>query len=136
MKIRTGFVTNSSSVSFCVVGTTFDSSSEMLELIRKSEVPQKLSEESWKRLAEELDCDTAWALESIAQECGIKGLEIRSDDYTYWIGFSIHSMQDNETLSEFKQRAAEALHTLGLMNKLTALIQKKIGIHTHGYYNG
>lgn len=90
MKIRTGFVSNSSSSSFCLVGTTFE-----------------YSELKLKGKKEEEDYEKAEKLEAEANK-QFSDLTILSscECETMTVGLSIYRMDDNETLGQFKARAS------------------------------
>lgn len=77
MKIRSCFVSNSSSSSFCVLGCWFDTT--------------WLTEEN-KELLEE-DCDKLF-----------DNLDSRSIDGDWIVGLRYTEMEDNETLAQFKER--------------------------------
>jgi hypothetical protein len=122
MKIRKGFVSNSSSSSFCIYGTSVDSLSEITgvsvqEINEKRKqkflegygkqhpelVPQ--SDEEWQEYFDE-DCDYADYVSGT-------GLEIYSKDgYEYYIGKSWHLIGDDETGKEFKAAVEAKVKTL------------------------
>ena len=81
MKIRTGFVSNSSSSSFCLVGYAID-----------------------------MDYDNYNELEEKFKDSGLKvryGISDYADDIL--VGKDIYDMKDEETLSEFKERILKKL---------------------------
>jgi len=92
MKIRTGFVSNSSSSSFCIFGTRMDSA-EIIEKIKES-----LTEEELEKIEEE-----SYELEGILQSK--TSLSIKYDyecDYI-WLGRDWSSVKDDETGAQFKE---------------------------------
>lgn len=85
MKIRTGFVSNSSSSSFCIVGIITEDSIDTIE--------KKLLSCDWKELR--------WT-------SGI------SDYYEqHIVGLSIENMEEEETLKQFKTRVLNSLNKNG-----------------------
>ena len=83
MKIRSGFVSNSSSSSLCILGTTVSR--------------DKYDEIDSKRWGKDKDTD-------LSMHRGI-------DNYyeQYIVGYQPGQMEDNETLAQFKQRTLDAL---------------------------
>jgi hypothetical protein len=65
-KFRSGFVSNSSSSSFIVYGTTL-SHEEICQLVTKHVPESEAIKEygSWEKFIEELDGDTAWTLDHV-----------------------------------------------------------------------
>ncbi len=109
MKVRTGFVSNSSSSSFCIYGAYFDSLEEMAEALGLDEVPKN----TW-------DADT-------------KGLSIWDiSDYAsspeIFVGRQWSSIRDDETGAEFKRSVEE---------KFTGAKGVKLcSTHEEAWYNG
>jgi hypothetical protein len=99
MKIRKGFVSNSSSSSFIVLGTSFDNENEEVARLLGKTVEEVEEGDSYD-MEEELE-DRAFKL----------GLEFSSggDDYAYYVGVSPFDIKDNETGAEFKQRVEKAV---------------------------
>lgn len=87
MKIRSGFVSNSSSSSFCILGV--ETTSEIFYKI--DQIPYS------ERTPTTLD-----------NESNI------SSEGTYYIGYAPEKMKDNETLSEFKDRIVSEASALGI----------------------
>ena len=83
MKIRSGFVSNSSSSSFCILGISVNR--------------DKYDEIDAKRWGKDKDTD-------LSMHRGI-------DEYyeQYIVGYQPGQMEDTETLAQFKQRAVDAL---------------------------
>lgn len=87
MKIRHGFVSNSSSTSFCIYGIKIETDEDISDLN--------------DRLDELL---TGTILEK----------EINWDSDAMWVGVSLSEMQDNETLKQFKTKVEKALEKIKL----------------------
>ena len=97
MKIRNGFVSNSSSSSFCIYGIMKDRN-ELIELIKSKNLP--FEEE-----------------ESIEVE--IDGLEVIDDMdcEEVWIGRKWNSIKDDETGKAFKTEVENKIKEFGLTGK-------------------
>ena len=94
MKIRSGFVSNSSASSFCIYGTHIEDS--LLEKIKKE-----------INFNEEED-DLYEALEEILLKHGID-LYRHSDGDIFYIGTSWKYVKDEETGKQFKDRVEKAI---------------------------
>jgi hypothetical protein len=80
MKIRSGFVSNSSTTSFCIVGMCGD------------DIKNKLgfSDED----------------HYLGEDDRIEGFSVYGNDYQSYIGLDIEEMKNSETLDDFKNRVA------------------------------
>lgn len=108
MKIRNGFVSNSSSTSFCIMGIIRDRD----EFISGDPDDNDFIEDLENQ--DVLDfCDT----------CG--------ENESYAIGLEMHKMQDDETLLEFKHRVRQAL--LSINEQIDV---ESIYLHYGEWYNG
>ena len=96
MKIRNGFVSNSSSSSFLIYGVTFENTSEMVE-----KASDKLKTE-WKEYNKE-NKNYEISFEDYMDD--FEGYR-PYDDYTY-LGLSWGDIKDDETGAQFKERAYE-----------------------------
>lgn len=107
MKVRTGFVSNSSTSSFCIYGTSYD-----YQAIRKAH-------------ADDEDFD-------IEEYAGSLGLEIHAVyDYDSWyVGLPWDNIGDDETGSQFKQRVKE------LVQKFIGITDIKLCTIERAWYNG
>lgn len=117
MKTRTGYVSNSSSSSFCIVGVVADI----------------------YNLAEQFDgydSEKYGADDFLEDKCGNKlcfehGLENYSDEQLI-IGLSIESMHDDQTLGDFKKAVFDKLKDAGWKGG----DPNEVEIHIDGGYNG
>ena len=97
MKVRNGFVSNSSSSSFCIYGTAFDLS----DLIEKVKELNLVSEEEIEKLNE--DDYSAWVVEELISDKIDLSIHCDNENESIWIGKSWSSIEDNETGLEFKK---------------------------------
>ena len=100
MKIRQGFVSNSSSTSFCIVGVGGCEEDEFTrKFVKDEELLKKIQADDGYGIYE-LDGDV-----SVYMECY---------DKIVYIGLDIGKIKDDETYNEFKDRALESLKKSGL----------------------
>ena len=109
MKVRTCYVSNSSSCSFCIVGVEykredFQEDADNFELFDNIESFFKNAED-W-----EYDFDAAHYIESFAYP-----LEARYDqeDYMKFIGIPVEKMEEWETRKDFFERVVKELKNIG-----------------------
>ena len=93
MKVRNGFVSNSSSSSFCIYGAYMDFD-EMIEKIKESNL---IPEEELERLEED---DEWYELGELLEEK--LGLSTYHSEDCFWIGREWSSIDDEETGRQFK----------------------------------
>jgi hypothetical protein len=113
VKIRTGFVSNSSSSSFCIYGNC-NESGDLKELSKNimNKEPDK----------EDLEDDLGCLWDEIA---GKLGLEYYSDCYNenFYLGKSWYNIGDNETGKEFK-------------DKIKKILGDECGTYEEAWYDG
>jgi hypothetical protein len=113
MKIRNGFVSNSSSSSFCIYGAEFDYD-EIIELC----IENKLIEENFDYSEEGIEV----ALEAICKKIGLSYETGSYEDTRCWIGRDWQYIGDNETGKQFKDC---------IKNKLSWFFKKDVKVCTY-----
>jgi hypothetical protein len=92
MKIRNGFVSNSSSTSFCVMGVTKESYT----------------------LNNFFETDDFY---EVLEDSGVDYCSMDTNHDCIAIGLNIESMSEEETLREFRERARKLLETIDIVNE-------------------
>ena len=98
MKIRTGYVSNSSSSSFCIMGVCLE----------KDEVQEAIA----KRMEESDEYDEYKAEKEIFGLFGTHGIYEYGESVIY--GLSVEEMKEHETLLEFKKRVFQTIKYPGI----------------------
>lgn len=111
MKTRNGFVSNSSTSSFCIFGARFGSFPKV-EGLPPSEEPLEEGEED--------EYDLEYRLEKFLEPLGLRIWS--PEDAGYYIGASWPSIKDDETGAQFKDR---------IKRTLVEVIGKDVECHTH-----
>jgi hypothetical protein len=112
MKIRQGFVSNSSSTSFCIYGAIFEGD-EILDLLH----------------IEDEEPDYYETIDKIATELDLESGSADSEGDSFYIGKSWDGIKDDETGKQFKD---------SIENKIKGKFGNDIECSTHenSWYNG
>jgi len=137
MKVRTGFVSNSSSSSFCILGYAFDTSEFFDRLSLSDEKKAKILKEANEdhRLLDKKDeegdfkdfeeafevLDKNYELYELVEALGLDA-EIDSECDIIYVGSSFEDLGDDETGGEFKKRIAEEVGEILTVNDLKPCI--------------
>jgi hypothetical protein len=110
MKIRTGFVSNSSSSSFLLYGVTFEGEFEVIEALGISEADAEekyLDVESGEEIIEEFLGEDKF--KNLVKE---NNIGFWGHDGTLYFGASWDTVRDNETGAQFKERIQNAVNQI------------------------
>ena len=108
MKIRNGFVSNSSSSSFCIYGASVD----MNELLEKVKTTSLLTKEELEKVNECIEIDDPYeAIEIIVEKCSLV-YHVDHENDTYYFGRDWSSVADDETGREFKDNVKEEIEKI------------------------
>src|ERR1035437_8575411 len=105
MKVRTGFVSNSSSSSFCIFGAGGVS---RRQIVVTDELVKILNKNGVKGTKEDFENDLD--MSSCAEALGLDCYYIDGGDY--YVGVSFMSIEDHETGKQFKERVQALLDLL------------------------
>lgn len=105
MKIRHGFISNSSTTSFCIYGTDVDvfgfSDEKIMEWVKANGDEESLQEEYNGEVQDYVSEDYYAFLEWITEGTD---LEIDYLDDSYYVGMPYTAWKDDETAKEFRER--------------------------------
>lgn len=102
MKVRNGFVSNSSSSSFCIYGASMDLS----ELVEKVKGLNLIEEDELERLEENEDLYEV--AELVKEKIGLSSYQDYEND-TVWFGREWSTIDDDETGKQFKENVKSKL---------------------------
>ena len=132
MKIRSGFVSNSSTSSFLIYGVALDPSEaeKLLNKAKKAAAKAATAEAEEEDEEEDEDEEDSELYETLEEALEGTDLEMHyPDGYdAYYIGASWSGVKDDETGRQFKQRIEDQLEQV-FGKKL------KCGTHEEAYYN-
>ena len=126
MKIRNGFVSNSSTTSFCIYGMELEDSH--IEAIEKKYAGHERAKEFY---ADEDSFDFDEFLWCMRNEDSLKGL----DSHTHyeagmtWVGCSLTTIKDDQTMGEFKEKVRSLISALFGRE----VDSKECAIHEHAW---
>jgi hypothetical protein len=117
MKIRTGFVSNSSSSSFCIFGTYRKSVTELVGVLNKLAASGRIKGPSITCNLKDFDeygFNKSWGYINEYIDCfHLANLDIRimpqEDDEGYYVGVSYLDMKKNQTRGEFEEEVSQKL---------------------------
>ena len=126
MKIRTDFVSNSSSSSFVLWGVSFDTDN-LVEKLRGAELVPERPDDGEDHVNEDI-------------EEFLDNRKIPYDEYVFGyddnfiaFGLSPTCMNDNETLKEFKVRIVDKLKSYGISVDSPSKVEFIKGVNADGY---
>lgn len=123
MKMRNGFVSNSSSSSFVVYGATIEKDELLEALLEKFPDLEVERDEYGEIFLEETDIyDIIWDL----PEADVKAMSLAEYDDLVMIGRPLAEIEENETFAQFKSRVHSALDKIGVDEEYCSIIS---GIH-------
>lgn len=129
MKIRQGWVSNSSSSSFAILGACFDMSGSDYDAIMKNGSTDMTMMESWEQF-EFIEEDILGNNDEIKSCCSID-LELvgnfNSECDEFYIGVQVENLPMDRTLGDIKEEIVRALKILGVKNPRVGFHVEEIG---------
>lgn len=125
MKIRTGFVSNSSSSSFCIYGIE-TTPEDLINVAKEKGIDVSELETQYKEDGYWEDLD--WNLRELTNNTSLNIYRFSEEDLTY-IGCSMGAMMEDETPREFKRKIRE-----DLMKIFKDITEEDIEIHEGTYH--
>ena len=119
MKMRNGFVSNSSSSSFVVYGATIEKDELLEALLKKFPDLEVEMDEDGEIFLEEKDIyDIIWDL----PDADVQSLSLAEYDDLFMICRPLAEIEENETLAQFKSRVHSALDKIGIDEEYCSII--------------
>jgi len=119
MKMRNGFVSNSSSSSFVVYGATIEKDELLEALLKKFPDLEVERDEDGEIFLEEKDIyDIIWDV----PDADVQSLSLAEYDDLFMICRPLAEIEENETLAQFKSRVHSALDKIGVDEEYCSII--------------
>jgi len=119
MKMRNGFVSNSSSSSFVVYGATIEKDELLEALLKKFPDLEVEMDEDGEIFLEEKDIyDIIWDV----PDADVQSLSLAEYDDLFMICRPLAEIEENETLAQFKSRVHSALDKIGIDEEYCSII--------------
>lgn len=123
MKMRNGFVSNSSSSSFVVYGATIEKDELLEALLKKFPDLEVERDEDGEIFLEETDIyNIIWDI----PDAEVQSLSLAEYDDLFMVCRPLTEIEENETLAQFKSRVHSVLDKIGVGEEYCSIIS---GVH-------